>query len=357
MTTDTPVCMIVFNRPGKARRVLEAVRNTRPGTLVVIADGPREGCAEDEARCDEVRRLIEARVDWPCEVVREYADTNLGCFRRTVSGLDRVFRDFESAIILEDDCLPDATFFPFCRELLARYRDDPRVSMISGNNFHRDLEFPSSYYFSRIHNIWGWATWRDRWQDFDPDMRDWPAVKAEGGLADIVDGKKRIAAWTALFDYAYRAKAWDFAWMFEGWRQSRFAVVPSCNLVTNIGYGAEGTHMRDPNHPQANVPRREMGFPLVHPTRLIPYARADRLYELIIFPDLRPAPEEATGPEGIPKAGVAEAPETRHLPAPKKFLRLRAFVRGILMLFLPRSWLHGSISERIRTKLDPSSQA
>src|SRR5262249_20238987 len=128
---ETPVALLVFNRPETTRRVFEAVAAARPSHLLLIADRPRKDRACEAERCDEVRKIITA-VDWACDVQTNFSDQNLGCRRRVISGLDWVFSLFEEAIILEDDCLPNPSFFSFCSELLTRYRNSEEIGMISG---------------------------------------------------------------------------------------------------------------------------------------------------------------------------------------------------------------------------------
>src|SRR5687767_13684909 len=163
----TPVALLVFNRPQATARVFEAVARARPPRLLVVADGPRADRPDDGELCHQTRAIIE-RVDWPCEVMKDYSDTNLGCRKRVSSGLDWVFSNVADAIILEDDCLPEPSFFPFCEELLERYRDDERVAMIRAGNFLEGRRVAStSYYFSRWFHIWGWATWARAWKHND----------------------------------------------------------------------------------------------------------------------------------------------------------------------------------------------
>ncbi len=113
----TPVALVVYNRPERTARVFEAVRQARPSHLFVIADGPHPSRQGDTERCAAVRAIVE-QVDWPCQVARDYADTNLGLKRRVEGGLSWLFGCVEEAIILEDDCLPHPCFFSFCQELL-----------------------------------------------------------------------------------------------------------------------------------------------------------------------------------------------------------------------------------------------
>jgi hypothetical protein len=179
---STPVAFIIFNRPDTTARVFEAIRRAEPPQLLIVADGPRVDRPSDVERCAAARAVIE-RVDWDCEVLTNYAEANMGLADRVSSGLDWVFSLCDRAIVLEDDCLPDPSFFRFCDELLDRYRDDERVMAISGDNFQlgrRRTRY--SYYLSRYNHCWGWATWRRGWQHYDHRMQLWPLVRDGGWL-------------------------------------------------------------------------------------------------------------------------------------------------------------------------------
>lgn len=183
----TPVAFIIFNRPDTTERVFAEIAKAKPQKLLVVGDGARANRNVEVAKVAACRAIIE-RVDWPCEVLTNFSEINLGCKVRVSSGLDWVFEQVEEAIILEDDCLPDPTFFRFCQEMLARYRDDQRIGMISGDN----LQFgrrqnDESYYFTKYVHIWGWATWRDRWRDsYDVNLKKWPSIRDQGRILDIV---------------------------------------------------------------------------------------------------------------------------------------------------------------------------
>src|SRR3954451_2850867 len=180
--------MIIFRRPEYTARVFERIREARPERLFVIADGPRPGNADDARRCEQARAVVEG-VDWRCEVVRDFAEENLGLKRRIPSGLDWVFDEVEEAIVLEDDCLPHPSFFGYCEEALARHRDDARVTTISGDCFDFAGERGSaSYRLSRYPLIWGWATWRRAWRAHDPALRRWPELRGRRWLKRRLGG-------------------------------------------------------------------------------------------------------------------------------------------------------------------------
>ena len=142
----TPVAFIIFNRPDTTERVFAEIVKAKPPKLLVVGDGPRANREGDAAKV-AAARAITKRVDWPCEVLTNFSEVNLGCKVRVSSGLDWVFEQVPEAIILEDDCLPHQTFFRFCEELLERYRDDQRIGMISGDNFQFGHTINDDSYF------------------------------------------------------------------------------------------------------------------------------------------------------------------------------------------------------------------
>jgi len=280
----TPVVFLIFNRPETTQIVFEAIRQAKPQTLLVVADGPRCDRVNDVEKCEATRSIIEG-VDWECNVLKNYSDINLGCKLRVSSGLDWVFDNVESAIILEDDCLPDPTFFRFCSELLSRYADDQRIMVISGNNFQfgrRRTE--DSYYFSAFNHCWGWATWRRAWQHYDIDMKLWSVVKNDGWLKDILHSKYAISYWEYIFQSVFDdlINSWAYRWLFACWMQGGLTILPNINLVSNIGFNNEATHTKRVNR-LANIPTESMNFPLLHPQFMIRDTQSDNLTQKNIF--------------------------------------------------------------------------
>ncbi len=262
----SPVAFIVFKRPEQTRRVLARIREVSPPCLFVIADGPRSDRAGEAEKCAEVRALIEAGVDWPCDVRKNYAEANMGCGHRVASGLDWVFSQVEEAIILEDDCLPDASFFPFCEELLERYRSDVRVAHISGTlNYWSGIKRRESYVFSRYGSVWGWATWRRAWVANDLLLGAWPAQKAANMLASAGLGPREVSKREAILDelHAGNVHTWDYQWSFAKWSRGWLSVIPVIPLVENIGMNDQGTHR--PESDWISPETSTMRFPLTHP--------------------------------------------------------------------------------------------
>lgn len=263
----TPIVMIVFRRPEVTKRVFAAVAAARPERLFLIADGPSADRPADAQACEEVRKIV-TQVDWPCKVQTNFSEQNMGLRQRIVSGLNWVFSEVEEAIILEDDCLPDPSFFPFCAEMLERYRDHNQIGFIAGfNPMESMFKSPFSYYFTQMPHIWGWATWRRAWRQYDDCLESWPAVK-EAGLLNMLFPDKAVAAyWTRIFDGTYngtRNNSWAYRWVYTCWMRNWLQVVPSRNLIQNVGFGPDSEHTAKAPRGH-NVASASLTFPLHHP--------------------------------------------------------------------------------------------
>lgn len=284
MQLETPVALLVFNRPELTARVFDAIRRARPTRLLIVADGPRTGRDGEAERVARVREIV-SRVDWPCVVEHNASDVNLGCRVRVSSGLDWVFDRVERAIILEDDCLPEPGFFTFCDELLERYADDTRVMHIAGSCFLPDLaRRQESYVVSRFPFIWGWATWRRAWRRFDLDMRAWPRFEANGGLTDIFPDPADAAIWARNLSAAHRGEVdtWDAQWVLAFWLAGGMSLVSTRNLISNLGFGKDATHTIGWS-PQAALPTRAPELPLQHPAALAFDPALDARFQQTVF--------------------------------------------------------------------------
>lgn len=266
-----PVVMIVFNRPDLALQVFARVRAARPGRLLLIADGPRDGREGEAELCRQTRAVIEEGVDWPCELQTCYADRNMGCVPRCVSGLTWVFERVDRAIVLEDDCLPDPTFFDYCGALLDRHEGDP-VSMISGTNLGgRAASDGADYFFSRYPIIWGWSTWADRWRatraEAERLRETWPTLRGTGWLDDLLGDRYRARCWSTLLDSMCGEGLvdWGFDLTWGMWRLGQLAVAPSRNLVSNIGFDERGHSSREAGHARAELPTAPCPIPPTGP--------------------------------------------------------------------------------------------
>jgi hypothetical protein len=273
------VAFIIFNRPELTARTFSVIAAARPSTLLVVADGPRDGRIEDIELCRRAREVLRG-VDWPCDLRLNCSAVNLGCRKRVSSGLDWVFSQVEEAIVLEDDCLPELPFFGYCSNLLEKYRNEPRVMHIGGDNFQsRHWQCLHSYYFSRYPHNWGWASWRRAWRWYDVEMGWWPQLRRSSWLAQVCPDAVEEAYWREIFDKVYdrQIDTWDYQWVLSCWLRDGVAVSPARNLVSNIGFGADATHTKGQS-PFAEMPTAELG-PIVHP----PMIEIDRIADRYTF--------------------------------------------------------------------------
>ena len=262
---NTPVVLLFFNRPETTRRVMAQIRLAKPRTLYLVQDGARSDVPGEEALV-EVTRNIAEDVDWDCNVVRLYSEENLGLRERVTSGLDRVFAEVERAIILEDDCVANDSFFRFCDEMLERYSDDERVGTVSGNNFLRGrFVAEDSYLFSPDVRIWGWATWRRVWQDFSAEglSHEWSREEASKVLTNFPSPSRKKAL-LSMAASAHKINSWALPFVLHCQRRNYLSIVPEVNLVKNIGFGSSSTHTRFESFTD-ELPTRRLEFPLRHP--------------------------------------------------------------------------------------------
>ncbi len=282
-----PVVLIIFKRPDTTKKVFEAIRQWKPKKLFVIADAARTDRPGEAEKCEATRAVVE-QVDWDCEVRANYSDVNLGCAKRISSGLNWVFEQVDEAIILEDDCVPHPTFFPFCEELLDKYKYDNRIASISGQNVQFGRKRTDySYYFSRYNHCWGWATWKRAWQDFDIYMKNWPEIQKENFLNDILLDRKAVSYWQNRLQHVYDNPlntVWSYQWTFASWIQNRLGIISNVNLISNIGFNTDSTNINfKQKSPHDNMPTEPLEFPLKHPPFVFRDTKADDFTQRTLF--------------------------------------------------------------------------
>jgi hypothetical protein len=256
---NTPLLFLVFNRPLETARVFEAIRAQRPRRLFVAADGARTDRPHEREAVAQTRKTA-TMVDWPCDVKLLFRDENLGCGRAVSEAITWFFDQVAEGIILEDDCLPHPDFFPFCETMLARYRNEPRIATVAGTHFlPANLEHAESHYISKYFQMWGWASWRRTWQDYDFNLSRLTEAEWQQLLGRVHPTKVEAGYWHEILK-SLRGGAidtWDFQVFFSCWRTGANHIMPSRNLISNIGYGESATHTNF-DSPMANLPVQEL---------------------------------------------------------------------------------------------------
>ena len=238
MNNSTPILFLIFNRPEHTRKVFEAIRRQQPQQLFIAADGPRNNKPGERELCETTREII-SQIDWDCKTKTLLRDQNLGCKIAVSRAIDWFFENVDEGIILEDDCLPHDSFFPFCAELLERYRYDDKVMSISGSNLlGRSWKSESQSYFYAHGGIWGWATWKRAWNLYDAGMTSWfkPETKA------LVKSNLKTGEWYkfyySMFESSYNGSldTWDIQWFYSILINNGLAINPSVNPASFSWY-------------------------------------------------------------------------------------------------------------------------
>jgi hypothetical protein len=270
---ETPVVLIVFNRPDLARLVLTEISQVKPKRLFVISDGPRNNFKDDAELVKECRSLI-SEIDWECEVSVLEQATNVGCQKNIVSGLNWVFSQVQEAIILEDDCVPSQEFFFYCSNLLAKYRDNTDVGCISGANLDGEIGFIDSetFKFSKFPSVWGWATWKRVWDDVPFDLSNLTYRQMYLRLKNHLQSPGGIRYFFAKLFMIKRGAldTWDYQFVLSFWERGLVSVIPRNNLVSNVGFGSRSTHTVRGKSKYFGMRAVQSGFPFISPDSTVP---------------------------------------------------------------------------------------
>lgn len=275
---NEPILLIAFNRPRHLEVLLNRLRQIAPTTIYAAVDGARSHKSGEERKVQECRDLISG-IDWPCTVITHFQESNLGCGLGVSSAITWFFENVERGIILEDDIIPDPSFFPYCTDLLNLYSHNHSVFAISGCNFvpsNFQTNPQDSFRFSQVPHIWGWATWRDRWEKYSLDIDGWRSQlnlrelwkKSGGNLPSAV-------YWASTFELLARKEVdtWDGQLVYCSMVNNSLTATSNVNLIENIGFDLEATHtVEDRNE---LLPVTPMLFPMSVPQSVALDRKAD----------------------------------------------------------------------------------
>lgn len=241
---QTPILFLIFNRPDTTKLVFESIKSMKPAKLYIAADGDRKDKVGEDLLCKETRSIIDL-INWECEIKTLFRNENLGCKIAVSSAIDWFFENEEQGIILEDDCLPNESFYIYCETLLNYYASDERIMHISGNNFQDgNVRGNGSYYFSNYNHIWGWATWKRAWKAYNVDLSFLTETEIETLIEKQFDTKKERLFWNNIFKKVINKTigTWDYQWTYAVWKNNGLSILPNKNMIANIGFNNNGTH-------------------------------------------------------------------------------------------------------------------
>ena len=279
-----PVLLLAYRRPDLVAEVMKVIAQAKPQELFLACDGPHPDRPDEVALVTETRSAMEAAITWDCEVKTRYSDTNQGCRRSVEGAISWFFQHVEEGVVLEDDCVPHPDFFPYCAELLNRFRNDARVMHISGDAAlpHPASQSGDSYVFTAEGLVWGWATWRRAWQLYDSDLRQWERLRLSSSEARELFGSASAARWwSRILDRLLlegRPDSWAYRWSFTLIANRGLCIIPAVNLVSNIGFREDSTHNFNPGSPRANGAVQPI-LPLRHPAEVVIDRRSDSLFQ------------------------------------------------------------------------------
>ncbi len=278
---QSPLLLIIFNRPDVTFRVFEQIKKAKPAKFYIAADGPRMDSVTDNTLCRQARSITEM-IDWDCESKTFFSERNKGCKTGVVSAINWFFEHEDEGIILEDDCLPANSFFYFCDTMLEQYRYDNRIATVTGTNLQAGNKWgAASYYFSQFSNIWGWATWKRFWKSYDPSLQKYEQQDVSSQLPKIFDDRFLRDAWMEIFAKvkANKIDTWDYQLQFLTFFENALCITPNVNLISNIGFRNDATHTNDPSRHShhANLPTGEISE-ITHPLVFLPEKEADYFF-------------------------------------------------------------------------------
>lgn len=275
VSNKLPILFIVYNRPDKVQKVLMSIRSYKPEKLYIASDGAKKDKPGDSLKINKIRIFIEKNIDWDCKLYKLYQNTNLGCKYGPITGINWFFNSEEQGIILEDDVLPTISFFNFCEHYLELFKNDDKVFSITGINLVESLSPISSHFFTNYPFTWGWATWRNCWSEYNKVVESFQkSGYLERPVSTALDSASISGLLRKVEDcLTNKIDSWDFTFAYTQILNKGLSVVPSKNLIENIGMDEEGTHTHQKIEWFDNI-AREMtldSFTYVEPSANIEY--------------------------------------------------------------------------------------
>ena len=291
---DYNILIIFFNRPEPLKRVFDSVRQAKPKRLFLAQDGARKSSRKLDEQAMRACREIVSDIDWPCEVYTNYSNNNLSCDEREFSAISWAFQYTDRLVILEDDCVPCQSFYPFCSYLLEKYKDDERIQQISGfNRIENYSNYPYDYIVSTVSAGYGWATWKRVWDEVQKmytldflDNKDYMNHLFDDAIRNMdkshADYRERGYYVRKQSEELQKVYSWEYLFGIQRVLSNSLVITPKKNMVQNIGTTVDSTHTNELKlQPQRlkkifTMNSYDIDFPLYEPpfiTRNISYEK------------------------------------------------------------------------------------
>ena len=287
---DVPILLITYKRLDTTQKVLERIAQIKPSLLYVSSNAPDPAKPDDNEKVLAVRSMIEKRIDWPCNVKKLYRTDHVGAGVSISSAISWFFENVEEGIILEDDTLPAISFFNYCKLLLDKYRNEQKIKIIGGSNYsNREIECKSTYYFTAFPHIWGWATWKRTWSEYDFTLNSIRDDEVRDLLKKYFTRNEVIDSWVNSYNMVKDGKTfpWDFQLGFSIFKNAGINIVSAKNLVSNIGFGLEATNTKNTEDELSNATLTEVTG-MIHPEKIEINKVQDRYTEMKVAESLKP---------------------------------------------------------------------
>ncbi len=296
MQFQIPIVFFIFKRTEKSLQIMDRIAQVRPSKMYIVSDAGRN--PEEQALVQECRDAVLGRIDWPCQVVQDFAQSNQGCYERIGLGALRVFAQEETAIFLEDDNLPELTFFEYCRELLERYQDNEDVLWICGTNYLEEYipQNGADYVFTQHMHPCGWASWAKKFVPYyDKDFTDFTDEnlrRIKSRYSNRAVYRKDLNNWNHELENKRatgKYTSWDYQMSFSIRLHNKLGIVPCRNQIANIGvdgFSAHGGSSIDMVMTQrfCGMKSIPLAFPLKHPETVAVDQAFEKLVDKIVIP-------------------------------------------------------------------------
>ena len=273
---NSPILFHVWNRIDVVKKVFAKIKETKPKILYFSSDGPRNN--EDKMKIRTIRKYVKNNVSWDCKLIKIFFKKNLGPKYAIIKAINEIFKKEKKLIIVDHDCLCDNSFFRFADELLEIYKNEEKIKLISGNYIcKKNIKFDKSYYFAKHPQIFGWATWRRSWQEYDIEMKKFKKLTSFFWL--LIFFKLNIVKAIYFYNKFKLSKngkinTWDYQLLFSIWVKKGLVIRPTVNLSKHIGWGEQAFHGKHDDDLK-DIKVEKIRFPLKHPKYIIPNNKAD----------------------------------------------------------------------------------